>query len=195
MYHLVTKLGKEYFDYKESQLISESIIVLKLGLDYDTWRNKLAQSKNFEKGYCVRKKRIPLMFTKGVIYYFDYNILIFWDNIPNQALLSSLIDNKRLNLVFCIKTIEDADPDEMKEKSYVEPGYTEEEIDSQVVRFADIYFLKNTLRLIHRPRVVMLYPKDHIMKRYFKYASEPSVVVDLSKDIFDYLLKNILQVQ
>lgn len=192
MYHLVTKLGKEYYDYREDLLINNHIIIYKIPNGIDAWREFILESKHFSNGFCVYKKRIPLMFTKGIVYYFDYCIIVVWENNPDDDVISALIDKKKINIVFCVKQIVLDNQDKSNLKSLVIAGYTEKDIDHKIIRFAYIYIDAASQQLIHRPRVLMLYPQDHVMKK-FKYASQPSVIVDYSIEISDYVCRNILK--
>ena len=192
MYHCITKLGREYFEYREHDLIENHRLVIPIPFSFDEWSDDLRKSKQFERGYSVVKKRFPLMFTKGAIYYFDYNIIVFLRDTPDRILLPDLIDPKRINLVFCLKAIESAQLDDSVIRSYIAPGYTEEIIDSQIVRFAEIHYDKTTSQVLHRPRVVLLYPGDPFMSKH-RYVREPSVVVDYSTDVSNLILSKVLR--
>lgn len=188
----VKLLGEEYFRYKEEYYKKNHIVKIFMRNSFIEWKEYLLTSKRFSKGYCTYKVRFPITFAKAVFRYLDYNLMVFFDKLPDNATTKPLLDKKRINLVYCIKAIDEEDIDNSKINSLLEPGYKEIVIDTLIVRFAYIYYNKSTEQLIHRPRVVLLYPQDHFMKK-FKYAKEPSVVVDYSMDISYYLLTKILQ--
>lgn len=188
----VTLLGKEYYDYKENELLKEHKFIKKLDKSFLAWKESLFNNKYFKEDYGIKRKRFPLMLTKGAAYYFDFNILVFFENVPEENELKKILDHKIVNLVFCIKPI-DMDKNEEEYHSLLEPGYLEKEIDSQIVRFATIYFNKKTNEIIHRPRAFMYNLKDHFMSK-FDYAKEPSVIVDYSLDVSNYLLAVMLEI-
>lgn len=194
MRRCVALLGKEYFDYKEELLRKEYGFLQKINQNYEKLRSDLLLQKKFDKGYCVQKKRFSLMFTKGVVYYFDYNFIVFFDEIPSDKELAALLKKKYINLVFCLKTIEQKSVDVMTCDALVESGYNEKMIDTIIVRFANIYFEKNSNQIIHRPRVVLLQPEDHFLKR-LKYTERSSVVVDYSLDVSNFLITKILRIR
>ena len=132
------------------------------------------------------------MFSKGVIYYFDYNIFVFWDENPRNVEWKTELSRKKVNIIYHIKSISVNASDKLY-KSLLEPGYVEEKIDSFIVRHATIYYNEKTNEIIHRPRVILLQLEDYIMRK-FKYAKAPSVIVDFSIDLSNYVLGEMLKI-
>ncbi|MDC7243331.1 MAG: hypothetical protein PQJ44_05210 [Sphaerochaetaceae bacterium] len=192
MHKCVTLLGKEYYDYKEKFLLKEYKFIKRVSEIDNEWCTNIISGKNSLNNYILKKKRFPLMFSKGVIYYFDYNIFVFWDENSYNVEWKTELSRKKVNIIYHIKSISVNASDELY-KSLLEPGYTEEKIDSCLVRHATIYYNEKTNEIIHRPRVILLKFEDYIMRK-FKYAKDPSVIVDFSIDLSNYVLGEILKI-
>lgn len=187
----ITLLGEEYFKYRELQNINEYRYVKDSKVAFEIWKKSLLESKFFKDRFCIKTKRYAFQYPKRVVIEFKYRLFVFFDKIDYSVLSSKNLSSKGINIVYCIKDI-DINKDEEKYTELLEPGYTEKSIEGIIVRFGNIYFNKKTNEVIHRPRVVLYNLNDKFLKK-FKYATKPSVIVDHSLVLSNYILTDLLK--